>query len=183
MDLILANGHPDDMIDMYSTQVHYKEPLLLFHNDGKRLVDVSEVSGDVFRKPYPARGLAIGDYDNDGCVDVMVANNGGAPVLLRNNAGQGNHWVGFKLIGKTCNRDAIGARITWSIKGAKRTRLKNSGGSYLSSHDIREVIGLGSAEKLDWLEVQWPAPSKQKDRINVVPVDRYFSITEGGKIG
>ena len=183
MDLILANGHPDDMIDMYSTQVHYKEPLLLFHNDGKRLVDVSEVSGDVFRKPYPARGLAIGDYDNDGCVDVMVANNGGAPVLLRNNAGLGNHWVGFKLIGKTCNRDAIGARITWSIKGAKRTRLKNSGGSYLSSHDIREVIGLGSAEKLDWLEVQWPAPSKQKDRINVVPVDRYFSITEGGKIG
>jgi hypothetical protein len=182
LDLILANGHPDDMIDLYSPQVRYKEPLLLFHNDGKRLIDVSESSGDAFHKPYAARGLSIGDYDNDGRVDVMVANNGGAPVLLHNQAGTGNHWVGLKLIGKTCNRDAIGARLTWSIKGAVRTRLKNGGGSYLSSHDPREVIGLGSASKLDWLEITWPGPSKRRDRFTDVPVDRYITIGEGGTI-
>lgn len=181
-DLILANGHPDDMIDLYSPEVRYKEPLLLFHNDGKRLVDVSASSGSAFRKPYPARGLAIGDYDNDGRVDVMVANNGAAPVLLHNQAGQGNHWVGLKLVGKTCNRDAIGARLTWCIKGATRTRLKNGGGSYLSSHDVREVIGLGSAPKLDWLEIIWPGPSKRRDRFTDVPVDRYLTISEGGTI-
>lgn len=182
LDLMLANGHPDDMIDLYSPQVRYKEPLVLFHNDGKRLVDVSDISGEVFKKPYPARGLAVGDYDNDGRLDVMVANNGAAPVLLRNNSGEGHHWVGFKLVGKTCNRDAVGARITWSINGVKRTKLKNSGGSYLSSHDIREVIGLGTATKLDWIEIQWPAPSKRHDRIIDLPVNRYVTITEGGGV-
>jgi hypothetical protein len=182
LDLILANGHPDDMIDLYSPQVRYKEPLVLFHNDGKRLIDVSEAAGEVFHQPYPARGLAIGDYDNDGRLDVMIANNGAAPILLHNNAGEGNHWAGFKLVGKTCNRDAIGARITWSINGLKRTKLKNSGGSYLSSHDIREVIGLGSSAKLDWLEIQWPAPSKHRDRITDMPTGRYVTITEGGAV-
>jgi hypothetical protein len=181
-DLILANGHPDDMIDLYSPQVRYKEPLLLFHNDGKRLIDVSETSGDAFRKPYAARGLSIGDYDNDGRIDVIVANNGAAPVLLHNQSGEGNHWVGLKLVGKTCTRDAIGARLTWCIKGAARTRLKNGGGSYLSSPDPREVIGLGSATKLDWLEITWPAPSKRHDRLTNIPIDRYLTITEGGAI-
>jgi enediyne biosynthesis protein E4 len=182
LDLMLANGHPDDMIDLYSPQVRYKEPLLLFHNDGKKLLDVSLASGEAFQKPYAARGLAIGDYDNDGRLDVMIANNGSAPVLLHNNAGEGHHWAGFKLIGKTCNRDAIGARLTWSVKGAARTRLKNSGGSYLSSHDAREVIGLGSASKLDWLEIRWPAPSKRRDRLTDLPIDRYVTITEGGAV-
>ena len=124
----------------------------------------------------------MGDYDNDGRLDVIIANNGAPPVLLRNNAGVGNHWVGFKLIGKTCNRDAIGARLTWCINGATRTRLKNGGGSYLSSHDLREVIGLGSAAKLDWLEIKWPGPSKRRDRLTDIPVDRYVTITEGGSI-
>ena len=182
IDLMLANGHPDDMIDLYSPQVRYKEPLLLFHNDGKKLIDVSQSSGDAFRKPYAARGLSVGDFDNNGRLDVIIANNGAAPVLLKNNAGAGNHWVGFKLVGKTCNRDAIGARLTWCINGATRTRLKNGGGSYLSSHDLREVIGLGSATKLDWLEIKWPGPSKRHDRFTDVPVDKYVTITEGGTI-
>ncbi len=180
VDLMLANGHPDDMIDIYSPQVRYKEPILLFHNDGKKLVDVSEISGEAFRKSYAARGLSIGDYDNDGSIDVLIANNGSAPVLLHNQAGEGKHWVGIKLVGKVCSRDAIGARLSWCIHGATRTRLKNGGGSYLSSHDPREVIGLGSAAKLDWLEIKWPAPSKHVDRFTDVPVDRYLNITEGG---
>ena len=125
-------------------------------------------------------GSASEDYDNDGRVDVIIANNGGAPVLLHNKSGEGNRWVGIKLIGKSCNRDAIGARLTWSIHGVTRTRLKNGGGSYLSSHDPREVVGLGGAAKLDWIEIEWPRPSKRRDRFTDVPVNRYLTITEGG---
>ena len=181
LDLILANGHPDDMIDIYSAQVKYKEPLLLFHNDGKRLNNVSDTAGPAFHESFPARGLAIGDYDNDGLPDVLIGNNGAAPVLLRNNAGHGNHWLGVRLTGKTANRDAIGARLTWSAGGVTRSRLKNNGGSYLSSHDPREILGIGKALKIDWLEVKWPAPSKQVDRFTDLPIDRYITLTEGSK--
>ncbi len=179
IDLFLANGHPDDMIEMYSTQVKYKEPLLLFRHEGDRLRNISHQAGPVFEKMFPARGLAVGDYNNDGRMDVLVGNNGMAPLLLKNNAGAGNHWVGLRLVGTTCNRDAIGARITWSVGGVKRSRLKNSGGSYLSSHDPREVIGLGRAAKLDWLEIRWPPPSRRVDRFTDVPADRYVTILEG----
>jgi enediyne biosynthesis protein E4 len=179
VDLFLANGHPDDMIDNYSQQVRYKEPMLLFHHDGKRLVHVSDQGGPIFKKPFPARGLAIGDYNNDGRIDVLVGNNGQAPVLLKNNAGGGNHWVGLRLQGTSCNRDAIGATIAWSVNGAARSRYKVSGGSYLSSHDMREVLGLGSATKVDWIEIKWPAPSGKVERFTDVPIDRYVTIVEG----
>jgi hypothetical protein len=179
LDLVLANGHPDDMIDTYSAQVKYKEPLLLFHNDGKRLVDISATAGPIFKRDFPARGLAVGDFDNDGLPDLLIGNNGEAPVLLRNNAGQANHWLGVRLVGKTANRDAIGARLTWSAGGVTRSRLKGNGGSYLSSHDPREVLGIGKAAKIDWLEVRWPAPSKRVDRLTDLPIDKYVTITEG----
>ena len=179
VDLFLANGHPDDMVDSYGGAVKYREPLLLFRGDGTRLRNVSAEAGPVFAKAFAARGLAVGDFDNDGAVDVLVGNNGGPALLLRNRAAAGRHWVGLRLEGTACNRDAIGARINWSVGGVKRSRLKTSGGSYLSSHDPREVIGLGAATSLDSLEVQWPAPSTRKERIEKVPIDRYVHIVEG----
>jgi len=179
VDLILANGHPDDMIEMYSQQVKYKEPLLLFHHEGGKPQNVSAEAGPAFSRMFSARGLAVGDFNNDGRLDVLVGNNGGPPLLLRNNTGQGNHWVGLKLQGVKCNRDAIGARITWSAGGVKRSRLKNNGGSYLSSHDPREVLGLGTASKLDWVEIKWPAPSGRVERFTNVPMDKYTEIVEG----
>ena len=81
---------------------------------------------------------------------MLIGNNGEAPVLLKNNAGDGNHWLGLQLQGTRCNRDAIGATITWSAGGVMRSRYKTSGGSYLSSHDSREVLGLGGATKVNW---------------------------------
>jgi len=81
-------------------------------------------------------------------------------------------------VGTRANRDAIGARITWSAGGVKHSRLKNAGGSYLSSCDPREILGLGTAAKVDWLEIRWPAPSKQVDRYTDLAVDRYMEITE-----
>jgi hypothetical protein len=179
VDLFLANGHPDDMVDSYGGAVKYKEPLLLFRGDGRRLWNVSAEAGPVFTKPYPARGLAVGDYDNDGALDVLVGNNGETPLLLKNRAAAGRHWVGLRLEGTTCNRDAVGARLTWSVGGVRRSRLKTAGGSYLSSHDPREVIGLGSATALDFLEIKWPGPSTRTDRVDTVPVDRYLRVVEG----
>ena len=178
LDLILSNGHPDDMIDSYSPQVRYREPMLLFHNDGKRLTNVSQTGGPAFQKDLSSRGLAIGDFDNDGLPDVLVGNNGGAPVLLRNNTADGNHWLGVRLVCKTGNRDAIGARLTWSAGGVVRSRLKNNGGSYLSSHDPREILGIGKATSIDWLEIKWPAPSKKVERLKNPAIDRYITITE-----
>lgn len=179
VDAILSNGHPDDMIEQYSQQVKHKEPLLLFQNNGAGVLkNVSATAGPVFQKSFPSRGLAVGDFNNDGRVDVLVANNGEAPLLLKNNAGEGNHWVGLKLVGKICNRDAIGARITWMVEGKKFARLKNNGGSYLSSHDPREVLGLGASTKLEWVEIQWPKPSGKVQRLTGLELGKYHVVEE-----
>ncbi len=182
IDLILANGHPDDMIDMRSRGVTYREPLVLFHNKGDGMLkDVSEVSGEIFKKRVSGRGLAVGDLNNDGYPDVLVGVNGGPPLLLYNNAESKNNWVGLKLMGTTANPSAIGAVIRWSVGGKVYSRLKRGGGSFMSSHDPREVIGLEKADRLDWLEIRWPPPSQRVDRFTSVPTNQYLSVVEGIK--
>jgi hypothetical protein len=89
--------------------------------------------------------------------------------LLRNDTAEGNHWLGLKLVGASCNRDAIGARITWFAGGVQRSRLKRNGGSYLSSHDPREVLGLGVAKKLDWLEIRCPLQAVRRSDLLICP--------------
>jgi hypothetical protein len=179
LDLILANGHPDEMVDEYHNHVYYREPLLLFRNTGISLVNVSDQGGGAFQKFWPARGLALGDFDNDGGPDVLIGNNGEAPLLLRNLAGQKNNWLGIKLVGRRCNIDAVGASVTWSFGGAIRSRLKVAGGSFLSSHDPRLILGVGQASTIDWLEVKWPLPSGKVERFTDVPLNRYITISEG----
>jgi enediyne biosynthesis protein E4 len=178
VDLILANGHPDDRIETRSTQVKYKEPILLFHQEGGKLRNVSAEGGAAFSKSFAARGLSIGDFNNDGLIDILIGNNGGPPLLLRNCSNAGNHWLGLKLEGVNCNRDAIGAKIRWSANGLIRSRLKNNGGSYLSSHDPREVLGAGKAEKIEWVEITWPKPSGKVQRIVNPLMNRYMTIKE-----
>jgi hypothetical protein len=179
LDLITCNGHPDTAVQKRFPQLKYAEPMLLFHNSGGKWTDVSRQSGPVFAKDFAARGLAVGDFDNDGSVDVLVAVNDGAPLLLRNHAGRRNHWLGVRLVGRKANPDAIGAKLTYRSGEFQRHRWISGGGSYLSSHDPRVVLGLGQRTKVDWLEVKWPLPSGKIERFNDLPADRYITIVEG----
>ena len=180
VDLINANGHPDDMVDARSRGVTYREPLILFHDEGNgKLADVSQSSGEIFKRRVAGRGLAVGDLNNDGYLDVLVGVNGGSPILLWNNAETKNNWLGLHLVGTTTNPSAIGAIIKWQAEGRVRSLLKSAGGSFMSSHDPRVVLGLGKSEKVDWLEIHWPAPSQRVDRFTSLPVNRYVTIVEG----
>src|SRR5215471_19050527 len=167
------------------------EDLLVANIDHEMYSLYENHTGHFFTDAAPDHGLAQAtrllsgwgakffDADNDGRMDLLVGCNGGAPVLLRNTTPSTNHWIGLTLRGTSCNRDAIGARITWSAGGVKRTRLRNAGGSYMSSHDPREVLGLGPATSVDWLEIKWPLPSGRTERLANVPVDRYITVVEG----
>jgi len=176
-DLLLVNGHPDDFIEMRVSRVKYKEPALLFENTGKGFKNVSSTSGAVFAKSFSGRGLAVGDFDNDGDLDVLISNNGEAPVLLRNDGGNRNNWLGLQLVATRSNPAAAGAIIAWEAGGLKRRRLKTAGGSYLSSSDPREVLGLGSASRIDSVEIRWP--SGKVDKLTNLPINTYVRVVEG----
>jgi hypothetical protein len=176
-DLFLVNGHPDDMIESRIPRVKHKEPLLLFENTGRNFKDVSVTSGAVFGKLFSGRGMAVGDFDNDGDADVLASNNGEPPLLLRNQGGNKNNWVGLNLVATKSNSAAVGAIITWQVGSVKRTRLRTGGGSYLSSHDPREILGVGAATKIDSIEIRWP--SGATDRLTKVPLNKYIKVVEG----
>ena len=176
-DLFLVNGHPDDMIETRIPRVRYREPLLLFENTGRGFKDVSASAGTVFSKTFSGRGMAVGDFDNDGDADVLISNNGGPPLLLRNEGGNQNNWLGLNLVATKSNPAAIGAVITWQAGTVKRSRLKTGGGSYLSSHDPREILGIGAATKIDFVEIRWP--SGKVDRLTNLPLNTYVKVVEG----
>ena len=167
LDLILSNGSPDDLIDQTSATVTWKEPLLLFHREEENAYrNVSAQSGPAFARRFAARGLAIGDFNNDGALDALISNNDAAPLLLRNNAVHSNHWLGVLLVGRKCNRDAVGARIGYQAGDLTRQRMKVGGGSFLSSHDPRLVLGIGARQKLDWLEVTCLGPAARPNALS-----------------
>ena len=176
-DLFLVNGHPDDMIESRIPRVKHREQMLMFENTGRLFKDVSASSGSVFTKMFPGRGMAVGDFDNDGDADVLTSNNGEPPVLLKNEGGNRNNWIGLDLIAKTSNSAAVGTVITWQVGAVKRSRLKTGGGSYLSSHDPREILGIGSARRIDFVEIRWP--SGKIDRVTSLPLNTYVRIVEG----
>jgi len=179
LDLVLCNGHPDTMVKLSTPSVDYRMPMVLFQNMGSQWRNVTAQAGPAFHKGIAGRGLALGDFDNDGAVDVLVTVNDGAPMLLRNNVGRRNHWLGVRLIGRKANVDAVGAVVSYQAGDLKRRRVKISGGSFLSSHDPRLVLGLGQSAKIDWLEVRWPQPGGGVERFHDLPMDRYVTITEG----
>jgi hypothetical protein len=123
------------------------------------------------------RGLAVGDYDNDGDPDVLLLTVGEPPRLLRNDGGNRNRWLGVRLVGTRSGRDAVGARVAVTAGGRTRVRALVGGASYLTVSDPRLLFGLGSSLRVDSIEVRWP--SGHLDRLGPVETDRYLTVTEG----
>jgi enediyne biosynthesis protein E4 len=177
-DLIICNGHPDDSVELHNPGVTYRQPLVLMHNlDGKRLENVAREAGKSFARKYSARGLAVGDLNNDGYPDLVFTENGGPGHVLINTARSRNHWLGLKLRGKIANPEALGTTIRWSVGGHVFSRFKKSGGSFLSSQEAREILGAGKS-RIDWVEIKWSLPSHRIDRIVRPAMDRYLNVTE-----
>jgi hypothetical protein len=176
-DLLLVNGHPDDMVDRVKPLVTYAEPMLLFRNEAGSMRDVSLESGEVFARKIPGRGFATADLDNDGDLDAVVTNNGAEPLLLRNEGGNRNGWLGLELVPAASNSAAAGAILTWRAGDNVFRRQRTAGGSYLSAHDPREVLGLGTASGADWIEVRWP--SGRIDKVEKPPAGVYRRFIEG----
>ncbi len=176
LDLILASGHIRDTATQYGGS--FLQPTLLFHNEhGRLLADESESAGPDLARPILGRGLAIGDFDNDGKVDVLIADSQGVPLLLRNESKQSGHWLSLTLVGTRSNRDGYGATVTATAGGVTQTRLCHSDGSYLSASDKRVHLGLGTATEIPTLTVRWP--SGHQDVYHNLAADRFLLIREG----
>jgi hypothetical protein len=129
-----------------------------------------------------ARGCAFGDYDNDGCIDVVVNPINGMPQLLHCTSRTGNHWITIKLVGTKSNRSAIGARVKCIAAGHQQIDEVRSGGSFYSQNDLRLHFGVGKATRIEKLEIRWP--SGTFETMTAIPVDRVIKIVEGsGKLG
>src|SRR5262249_22211653 len=136
LDLLIVNGHLHEMISESNRSVSYRQPPLLLSNNGRGIFEnMAQVAGPVFQNGYLGRGLALGDFDNDGAVDAAFVSLQGPPVLLRNTSAAGNNWLGIHLHGTRSNRDAIGALLTIRKGGKTLTRWIAGGGSFLAGHD------------------------------------------------
>jgi hypothetical protein len=178
LDLFIANGHVYPEVEQATPGTHYRQINSLFHNEGNgRFTDVGKASGNAFATPYVGRGVAFADFDNDGFMDVVVANNGDVPLLMHNSGGNGNHFLNFRLTGTKSNRDAMGARIRVVAGTMSQIREIAGGGSYLSQSDLRANFGLGAAKRAEIVEVNWP--SGQRQVFHNVEADKFYWIEEG----
>ena len=179
-DIFVANGHLMDNISELEKHVSYPQKNLLFRNlgDGTFANVVSKADGLSLKKV--SRGAAIGDYDNDGDLDILVTNCNQSPDLLQNMVGHRNNWVQIQLDGLKSNRSGFGAKIKVVTGEHIQYREVHSGGSYLSFHDIRAHFGVGKAEQIDLLEIKWP--SGQIDRKTDLSVNQRYLVIECRKV-
>ena len=178
LDLFVANGHVYPGMDELNERTRYLQPKEVYRNlgDGSFVNVAPDLEGDLMT-PLSARGAAFGDYDNDGDVDIVVINFNAPPSLYRNDGGNLNRWITFRLVGDTSNRDAIGARV--EIDVGERTQIGEvrSGGSYLSHNDMRIHFGLGQAPSVDAVRIHWP--SGMTEVLTDVDANQFVSVREG----
>jgi len=180
LDLLLTSGHIIDNVAEASEGLTYRQPTTLFHNEsGRQFTDVSAQAGLALAAPLVGRGLAVGDFDNDGRVDALVVDSEGAPLLLHNESAPVGHWLSLKLAGTRSNRDGIGALVTVTAGGLTQTRLCHTDGSYLSASDVRVHVGLGEAAVAQTVTVRWP--SGQRDIFRHVQANKFLLAQEGAQ--
>jgi len=180
-DLVLANGHVYPEVDKFHLSSGYMEPRLLYHNNGNgTFTDITASAGAGFSTVSSARGLAVGDFWNDGRISVLVNNVYAKPSLLVNAAHYSNHWVTFKTEGTRSNRDGLGAKISVKVGGRTLVDEVRSGSSYISQNDLRVHFGLGLASKIAGVEVRWP--SGLVEHFDNLKVDAIHVLKEGSGV-
>jgi enediyne biosynthesis protein E4 len=177
-DLFMANGHVLDNIQRYRSDVAYAEPKMMFRNIGRGVFEnVSDQLGPDFQVPRVSRGAAVGDFDNDGDLDILVNNSGQEAQLFRNDGGNENHWLEILLIGTKSNRDAVGARVKLDVGDAILCDQRKGGMSYQSAQDPRLHFGLGQRKEVKTLEIKWP--SGAITRLANLKADQIIAVKEG----
>ncbi len=177
LDIFCTNGHVTDNVELYDAQLSYKQTDLLYQNiGGGRFKDVSAESGPAFHVKHVGRGAAIGDFDNDGDLDIAIADCGGPALLYRNDGGNRNHWLAIRARGRESNRFGVGSKVRVTAGGATQYREINPTGSYLSTSDMRLYIGLGKETSAERLEIEWPRGKKQV--LEHVAADRILELDE-----
>jgi enediyne biosynthesis protein E4 len=181
LDVIIVSGHVYPQVDKAHIQAKYREPKLLFLNEGDgTFKNISRLVGPALQIPQVSRGLAVGDLFNDGRLDLVVENLTGEPMILRPEGGPPNHWISFQLEGTKSNRLALNARVKATAGDLTQTGEVLSGGSYLSQNDLRIHFGLGNHDRVDKAEVMWSDGAK--DVISNLEADRFYTIREGSGV-
>ena len=176
-DLLLVSGHVFPEVDRLGTDIRYRDRAVLYHNTGKGTFrDISTSAGEAILSRHSARGLAVGDIDNDGTLEVLVNNQNEAPSLWKQAERASGHWLLIQLAGARSNRSAIGARVSVSAAGRVQTSELRSGGSYLSQDDMRLHFGLAAAARAESITVRWP--SGEKTVLRDVAADRVITIRQ-----
>jgi hypothetical protein len=174
LDLFVANDHTDDQ-PWINTPMAQTAQLFLGREPGRFELAGPETS-PYFARPIVGRGVAAGDLDNDGRVDLVVVHRD-APAAVLRNVSEGGHWLGLRLRGTRSGRSPIGARVACRAGGRSAVRWLTSGTSYLSASDPRLWFGLGSARSVEHLEVRWPSGMVQA--WSNLPADRMLDLEEG----
>jgi len=178
LDLFLSNGHVYPEVVQIKTEAAYKQRKVVYRNLGNgRFADVTDRVGEPLTIPKAGRGAAFGDFDNDGAIDVAIANVNDLPDLFRLKVDGANHWVTFRLVGVESNRNAIGARVHIVAGDTQQWDEVRGGGSYMSQNDFRVHFGLGAAERVDRVDVRWP--NGREERWEHLPTDRFHMLKEG----
>ncbi len=178
-DIFVVNGHVHPEIEALVPNNPYRQSRLLYKNAaGRKLENISSSSGPSVTTPHSSRGLALGDYDNDGDVDVFINNMNESPSLLRNDSETSGGFLSIRLIGVESNARAIGARVTVTSGGRRMVQEVRSGSSFMSSSDLRLHFGLGEHESVEKIEVDWPYRSSRESLSNVA-ANQFIEITEG----